>query len=94
MMADWQPISTAPRDGTEMLLYAHHEGYEARLTYGYWLVLEHGKYLGDCGGECRCPEFGEPPEPFWYSEDGSFTTEHPPTHWMPLPEPPKEADHG
>jgi hypothetical protein len=59
--SQWQPISTAPRDGA--------------------------LYLGSCGGE-----------PFTaYYEDGAhvcqFQTErspHRPTHWMPLPTPPKE----
>ena len=78
----WQPIATAPKDGTHVLL-----SYPGRITYGYWLVLEVGKLVGDCGGVCRCPEYDEAPDPFWYSEDGGFTEEHPPTHWMPLPEP-------
>ena len=81
---EWQPIETAPKDGTHVLL-----SYSGRVTYGYWLHLEVGKLVGDCGGVCRCPEYDEPPAPFWYSEDGGFTEEHPPTHWMPLPEPPK-----
>ena len=78
----WQPIETAPKDGTHVLL-----SYPGRITYGYWLVLEVGKLVGDCGGACRCPEYDEAPDPFWYSEDGGFTEEYPPTHWMPLPEP-------
>ncbi len=92
-MSEWQPIETAPKDGTLILLYAGAQMYDGkptdpRLTCGYWLVLEHGDYLGDCGGECRCPEYDDPPDPYWYSEDGGFTTENPPTHWMPLPAPP------
>ena len=86
-MIEWQPIETAPKDGTHVLL-----SYSGRVTYGYWLHLEVGKLVGDCGGVCRCPEYDEPdepPAPFWYSEDGGFTEEHPPTHWMPPPEPPK-----
>ena len=78
----WQPIATAPKDGTHVLL-----SYPGRVTYGYWLALEVGKLVGDCGGVCRCPEYDEPPDPFWYSDDGGFTEEHPPTHWMTLPEP-------
>ena len=81
-LSSWQPIATAPKDGTHVLL-----SYPGRITYGYWLVLEVGKLVGDCGGVCRCPEYDEAPDPFWYSEDGGFTEEHPPTHWMPLPEP-------
>lgn len=89
----WQPIKTAPKDGTHILLYAGPQTFRGelvgpRLTYGYWLIEEHGEYLGDCGGECRCPEYGDTPEPFWMSEDGGFTEENPPTHWRPLPSPP------
>jgi hypothetical protein len=92
----WQPIETAPKDGTYVLLYAPAQEYrgkptEPRLTYGCWMVFEHGEYLGDCGGECRCPEYGDTPDPCWHSEDGGFTEEHPPTHWMPLPLPPGES---
>lgn len=81
-LSPWQPIATAPKDGTHVLL-----SYSGRITYGYWLVLEVGKLVGYCGGVCRCPEYDEAPDPYWYSDDGGFTEEHPPTHWMPLPEP-------
>lgn len=92
-MSEWKDIDTAPKDGTHVLLYApvqEHQGKptEPRLTYGYWDTPEHGKYLGDCGGSCRCPEYDDPHPPYWFSDDGGFTEEHPPTHWMPLPEPP------
>jgi hypothetical protein len=91
---EWRPIETAPKDGTHILLYAPAREYagkptEPRLTYGYWMILEHGEYLGDCGGECRCPEYGDTPEPSWYSEDGGFIPENPPTHWKALPLPPR-----
>lgn len=86
----WRPIESAKKDGTHILLGRFVPGQDMRTTYGYWLVLERGEYLGDCGGDCRCPEYDEPPEPSWYSEDGGFTKEHPPTHWLPLPEPPKD----
>jgi hypothetical protein len=91
---EWRPIETAPKDGTHILLYAPAREYagkptEPRLTYGYWMIWEHGEYLGDCGGECRCPEYGDTPEPSWYSEDGGFTPENPPTHWKALPLPPR-----
>ena len=32
---EWQPIETAPKDGTHVLL-----SYSGRVTYGYWLHLE------------------------------------------------------
>lgn len=85
----WQPIETAPKDEKEIILYRKNEDGSDRVTTGYWMELEHGKYSGDCGGPCRCPEYDDPPPPFWWSNDGGFAEEFPPTHWMPLPEPPK-----
>lgn len=86
--AAWRPIEEANKgeDKTPVLLNrAPFEDHVGGVTFGYWYVEEHGQYLGDCGGECRCPEYGEPCEPYWWSEDGGFTQEHPPTHFRPLP---------
>lgn len=66
-MSEWQPIVTAPMDGTRFLAYLPSEpvGFED------WCIT-------DC----------------WYS-DYTSQLETPycsgvnPTHWMPLPEPPK-----
>ena len=59
----WQPIDTAPEDGTEILL--SHDGFvfsgEYDLSYG---------------------RFGR------FTHEGLVEHQHP-THWMPLPEPPK-----
>jgi hypothetical protein len=63
----WQPIETAPKDGTRLLLFSRrpwdrpHVGYYCGPPHGW--VTDHGW----CGPK--------------------------PTHWQPLPEPPKEADH-
>lgn len=78
----WQPIETAPKDRSILL------GAPGRSTEGHWLVPP-PVYLGDCGGECRCPEYEDSDEkPGWWSMDGGFTEDHPPTHWRPLPAPP------
>lgn len=65
-MADWQPIETAPRDGTEFIACWQPEGYDYQLVNAdtYWW----GR------GEC-----------FISHEAGRIE----PTHWMPLPAPPK-----
>mgnify|MGYP006935488135 CR=1 FL=1 len=87
----WRDIESAPRDGTEVLLAAG-----SRVTVGHWTTEEECRVqIGDCGGVCRCPEY-EYQDPTWLSWDGGFTTEHPPTHWMPLPPPPatNTADSG
>jgi hypothetical protein len=94
--AGWMPIETAPRDGTDVLLYApagEWEGKptEARTTVGHWTTDDEcRRQIGDCGGECRCPEYDEI-DPYWLSWDGGFLPELPPTHWMPLPPAPGAA---
>ena len=65
-MSDWQPIETAPMDGTEVLLFGDRfdSAYLCAFHDGEW------KYAG------RYPDC-------W---DGGIVN---PTHWMPLPAPPK-----
>ena len=69
----WQPIETAPRDETPVLLfYAPSETYGRPASGG---IIE-GWYFSspkqiDDGWETIVGSIGEP------------------THWMPLPEPPK-----
>lgn len=88
--AQWLPIETAPKDGTDILLYAPAGEWEgkptdARTTVGHWTTEEEcRRQVGDCGGECRCPEYDHD-DPYWLSWDGGFLPELPPTHWMPLP---------
>jgi len=70
-MTKWQPIETAPRDGTVFL------GSYCELcppVIYKWVGL-----FGHFTGQTK---------PFLYS-----ATDYPqPTHWMPLPEPPKEGE--
>lgn len=75
----WQPIETAPKDGTRVLLYANLRraslsGHDLDKDYGYWIVL--GSWEAEYG--------------LWV--DGSQCNPLP-THWMPLPEPPQEQPH-
>ena len=74
----WQPIETAPVDGTEILLLI-----DGKVIEGHWLEIEDPHY-GSFGSwelvvlpfhGCGCCASDDPPEP---------------THWMPLPEPPEE----
>lgn len=95
-MTAWQPIETAPKDGTDIILGAPAQEYQGkpvapRSTIGHWTTDEECQVdIGDCGGECRCREY-EYVDPYWMSWDGGFTAENPPTHWMPLPAPPEAA---
>jgi hypothetical protein len=105
----WRSIDSAPKDGTEVILFGlypeNDEGLPTnRVTAGFWLEPE-PPIIGDCGGECRCPEYGEAVPAHWctmhggsssgwMSTDGGFTTEWPPTHWMPLPAAPLKEGEG
>lgn len=92
----WWPIETAPKDGTDILLGAFGQTYrgnpvEPRVTIGHWTTDEECReQIGDCGGECRCPEYHFH-DPYWMSWDGGFTEENPPNAWQPLPKPPVGA---
>ncbi len=67
----WQPIETAPKDGTPILAYRgdHYKSF-GHVQVTYWRTAAHKVgYIG----------WGEFNQRWW-----------PPTHWMPLPEPPRQ----
>ena len=63
----WQPIETAPNDGTEILLFTVSGIIQGYFSYGEWeQSVTHATY------------------------DMAYSViSHHPTHWMPLPAPPK-----
>lgn len=70
----WQPIATAPKDGTRVLLYPcmtgpHHKG-KAVVGYGYWHQPGNPERMG-----------------FWMHAFNGSKRENL-THWMPLPDAP------
>lgn len=65
---NWQPIETAPMDGTPILGF---DGSNMTTIY-YWK----GRIFPGEWSLCA---------PGLYAEDDEYL----PTHWMPLPEPPK-----
>lgn len=65
-VGQWQPIETAPKDGTEILAYGR------KQDGAYFVAFEYGDWW--CAGP-------------W--DEGWCELNHAPTHWMPLPEPPK-----
>ena len=86
MTTEWQPIETAPKDGTELLIWAKDVG----VRVGYF-----GTEFNDA------PE-GSRPYAGWWSLAGEISPAFPawrdleevparnePTHWLPLPEPPQ-----
>ena len=73
---EWQPIETAPKDEV-ILLYRPDAIKWAKVAPGKWEPQEH--YTR--------------PSPYWeicLHIGGAYESRKwPPTHWMPLPEPPK-----
>jgi Protein of unknown function (DUF551) len=67
-MDNWQPIDTAPRDGTRILLY---DRYEREQDFA--------RFVG---------AWGDSPVGYWFAIPGAYRKR--PTHWQPLPAPPKD----
>jgi hypothetical protein len=72
---DWQPIETAPKDGTAVLVFG--ERYSTpNGTPGIAVA--------------RWYEDGFPPQTWWGTAGNSLVVQCP-SHWMPLPPPPDTA---
>ena len=75
---NWQPIETAPKDGTEVFLYF--PGGGRKIWSGYWKHSQHysnGKLEYD--------------RAYWVTGMMSVGKDLEPTHWMTAPEPPPHA---
>jgi hypothetical protein len=78
---EWHPIETAPKDGTPVLGYRDVDGVMATvtwiqsITYGEWAGSWGLVLLKDMASFSAHSEID-----MWW-----------PTHWMPLPDPPKKA---
>jgi len=79
-MSEWQPIETAPRDGTEILLCRAYDaagktikplGIFAQVAAWWADESDEGEWV------VYCSMVREP------------TLHFEPTHWMPLPDPPQ-----
>jgi len=80
---EWQPIETAPKDGTDILVMYIHISTQCVFN-AFWIKHEEG--------------LNEPEDEGWWSYVWSevgrtlLTDKQTPTYWMPLPQPPeKEA---
>lgn len=71
----WQPIDTAPRDGTRILLYA--PGIGVVIARWAWVTAGEQNYEGDGWLIFEC-------EDYWYT---AFWRPSLPTLWMPVPTP-------
>ena len=75
-MTEWQPIETAPRDGTPVLGYRDIDGIMGMVK---WIQsATYGEWAGSW--DLVLPSTHSEIDMWW------------PTHWMPLPEPPQEGD--
>lgn len=73
---DWQPIETAPRDGTSVLLYVR-----GKQCVGRWFL----EMWHDWGVQAP---FSDAFSPVGEIIIGSVIVRSGPTHWMSLPPPP------
>ncbi len=78
MPSEWQPIETAPKDGTPVLLFAPDDVPQIVVGYAYkhssradvfWIYMDEALANISPGGAD-------------------------PTHWMPLPTPPEDQSNG
>ncbi len=75
-MTEWQPIETAPKDGTAILLALTQDYYSGgRVKEGFCDELSGDWYLAN--DSCSCCYY-------------PLSDDNPPTHWRPLPDPPAE----
>jgi hypothetical protein len=71
-VSQWQPIETAPKDGTPILIL-----YKGHAIEALWECVDSGDW-----------ESGQQPVYWWSSELNYLEDGDEPTHWMPLPTPP------
>jgi hypothetical protein len=100
-MSTWQPIETAPKDGTAILAWCvheadpYHDGDNLTLygahTEGLshvadgWAIVQWGGSWDDSTWESQGPMLPD----WWFQYGSEFEVTANPTHWMPLPEAPK-----
>lgn len=80
-MSEWQPIETAPRDGTDIIILVDNMAIQGYFhtpkdipVHATWIRRDgRWEYITLESHGCGCCSSYDPP----------------PTHWMPLPEPPK-----
>ena len=92
-MAEWQPIETAPRDGTLILGWTDvgvdYDGKGPRLLLIRWRQSEYEDWITERPDENTVVKRRRIHDTSgWISEADEYSVK--PTHWMPLPDPPKD----
>jgi len=87
-MSEWRTIESAPKDGTEVLVYRDGEYAVAVWRNPYFDTIEQAEWISlsakGADGTRSCVRM----EARFPYEKVHFGT---PTHWMPLPEPPRSV---
>jgi len=80
-MSEWQPIETAPKDGTRVLLF-----FKTPIFTGINIII--GRWNGDVYAKKQRPYFTHDLERIAGTRE---TRSNQPTQWMPLPQPPERT---
>lgn len=79
----WMPIETAPRDGKTVLFYCDGDTRKGYADLYYFYIINNGDYHdGGYGRDYRC-------DPENKGRDYGYDM---PTHWQPIPAPPKDGE--
>jgi hypothetical protein len=94
-MSDWQPIETAPKDGTRMLVRFVNEW--KRPCYALAAYFPAGALDMDDEYPGGIDEEGHNADAGWFEDSdlrdpGYWEMTAQPTHWMPLPDPPTPTE--
>jgi hypothetical protein len=83
-MSEWQPIETAPKMRTVLLCAVTDVAEDGRILN--WKMATGSWQEGYCNARSRASHF----TPWKWDGFQLKTYDHQPTHWMPLPAPPKD----
>ncbi len=84
----WQPIESAPRDGTDILLVKA-DAVVPRITVGCWDASFHTEWDEEAEDTVYRGAWTDYGVESWGYEE--YQELHP-THWMPLPAPPADGE--